>query len=213
MAVKEGAVMTSKTPKYVLLCIAALCLLLAGCRPADPAPLESEPESSAQTESVEESESLSELRARRLEAVEGLRGEYADLIEADTLNTMIGEEKSSTTHEELFKRDQEEYLDLVRLRFNMVLPFRSQGSLIGPKAPEDLEAARNYIREEFSAFVTDETRESFEDVLKMMENESAAQSPTPYADYPQQNFDWARNNLWTRYGCTIETNTNFFDHP
>lgn len=205
--------MRRKTLLALLACCMLFCLLLAGCSTVSP-PVESSgilPESSSTPQ--EESGSLSELRTRRKEAVEGLRGEYKDQIEADTLNKMIGDEKNSTAHERLFQNDEAAYLDLVRLNFNDILPFRTEGSLIGPKAPADIEEARAYLREEFKANVTEENRDAFENTLKMMENESGSQSPTAYAEYSQKNFDWARRCLWDRYGCTVETNPYFYDHP
>ena len=123
-----------------------------------------------------------------------------DQIEAETLNMMIGKEQSSTAHEKLFQNDEKAYLDLVRLNFNDILPFRTEGSLIGPKAPVDLEDARAYLKEEFKANITDDNRDTFEDALKMMESESGSQSLTPYAEYAQKNFDWARRCLWEQYG-------------
>ena len=205
--------MRRKTLLGLLACCMLFCLLLAGCSPTSPQTESSDvlPESSA--EQSKESESLSELRARRQEAVESLRGEYMDQIEAETLNMMIGKEQSSTAHEKLFQNDEKAYLDLVRLNFNDILPFRTEGSLIGPKAPVDLEDARAYLKEEFKANITDDNRDTFEDALKMMESERGSQSPTPYAEYAQKNFDWARRCLWEQYGCTIETNPYFYDHP
>lgn len=205
--------MTRKSLLLLVVCCMASFLLLAGCSAAPPQTESSDvlPESSA--EQSEKSESPSELRARRQEAVENLRGEYQDQIEAETLNKMIGKEKSSTAHEKLFQNDEKAYLDLVRLNFNDILPFRTEGSLIGPKAPADIEDARAYLKEEFKANITDDNRDTFENALKMMESESGSQSPTPYAEYAQKNFDWARRNLWGQYGCTVETNPYFYDHP
>lgn len=205
--------MRRKTLLALLACSMLFCLLFTGCSTVSPLeePSDVLPESSA--EQSEESEPLSELRARRQEAVESLRGEYTDQIEAETLNVMIGKEQSSTAHEKLFQNDEKAYLDLVRLNFNDILPFRTEGSLIGPKAPADLEDARAYLKEEFKANITDDTRDTFEDALKMMESESGSQSPTPYAEYAQKNFDWARRCLWDQYGCTVETNPYFYDHP
>lgn len=205
--------MREKVLLAFLVCCMLFCLLFPGCSTVSP-PEESSgilPESSA--EQQEESESLSELRARRQEAVENLRGEYKDQIEAETLNEMIGKEKSSTAHEKLFQNDEKAYLDLVRLNFNDILPFRTEGSLIGPKAPADIEDARAYLKEEFKANITDDNRDTFENALKMMESESGSQSPTPYAEYAQKNFDWVRRYLWGQYGCTVETNPYFYDHP
>lgn len=205
--------MTRKSLLLLVVCCMASFLLLAGCSAAPPQTESSDvlPESSA--EQSEESESPSELRARRQEAVENLRGEYQDQIEAETLNKMIGKEKSSTAHEKLFQNDEKAYLDLVRLNFNDILPFRTEGSLIGPKAPADIEDARAYLKEEFKANITDDNRDTFENALKMMKSESGSQSPTPYAEYAQKNFDWARRYLWGQYGCTVETNPYFYDHP
>lgn len=205
--------MRRKTLLVLLACCMLFCLLLAGCSAVSPQtePSDVLPESSA--EQSEESESLSELRARRQEAVENLRGEYQDQIEAETLNIMIGKEQSSTAHEKLFQNDEKAYLDLVRLNFNDILPFRTEGSLIGPKAPADIENARAYLKEEFKANITDDNRDTFENALKMMESESGSQSPTPYAEYAQKNFDWIRRYLWDQYGCTVETNPYFYDHP
>ena len=205
--------MTRKSLLLLVVCCMASFLLLAGCSAAPPQTESFDvlPESSA--EQSEENESPSELRARRQEAVENLRGEYQDQIEAETLNKMIGKEKSSTAHEKLFQNDEKAYLDLVRLNFNDILPFRTEGSLIGPKAPADIEDARAYLKEEFKANITDDNRDTFENALKMMESESGSQSPTPYAEYAQKNFDWARRYLWGQYGCTVETNPYFYDHP
>lgn len=146
-------------------------------------------------------------------ALDALIPEYRDKIEEKALTTWIGKEKAELRIFE-FRDNCDAYMKEVRDRLNSVTAFRSEGSLIGPKAPASYEDAVKYVRTEFEGRATDKTE--FEALLISMKENGGAQNPTPYEESPknaQRNFDNLRRYLWDKYGCSIENTPYFLTHP
>lgn len=206
----------------LFLLLLALSLLLAGCAPqAEPepsdAPVSSEeatPESSAE----ENSEALQEAAKKFREEVEAkMPQEYDGKLdfEHETVQKTLNAAKNNERYQRYFAEEPEEGLAEVRRELDALLPFRSEGSLIGPKAPPTYAAACDYIRAEFDGFITEAGRDEFETVLTNMEQFGSTEVVAPYADSQenaQRNFDAARRYLWDKYGCDIESNTYFLQN-
>ena len=147
-------------------------------------------------------------------ALEEVAPTYADTIEAETLREMTAYARSNPQ----ILPDRAACEASLCAYFDAVLPFRSQGSLIGPVAPKDFEKACAYIRAEFagcekSADDPFRNEKAFEEVLALMATEGGGQSPIPYAGNEQRNFDATRRDFWELYGCTVEPDSYFYTHP
>ena len=200
--------------------ILAFLLLLTACAPqVTPEKPDDSPESSALPESSEEenSESDAELAERYREDVQKqMELEYAEKLDFshETVNKTLGAAKNNDRYLRYYAEDPEDAFAEVRRELNGLLPFRTKGSLIGPKAPATYETACEYIRAEFDGVISEAGKEVFETILANMENDSMGGPVKPYTEFAQENFDSARFYLWERYGgCDIENDPYFLTHP
>lgn len=184
----------------ILLCVGLMfCMLLTGCGDND---TPDSPDSPTK-ENVESTDAAAELHKQRNSALETIRKEYTDKIDTSSLNKLIGRQKTSTDLDSKLESSEDEYLDAVRAIFDDTLPFREEGSLIGPEAPATYDEACAYIKEEFKDNTADDTSALDEALATMKES---------YDSDAQKAFDTARRALWDKYECTVETNTYFKDH-
>lgn len=181
----------------ILLCASLMfCMLLTGCG-GDDTPDSPDSPTDQNTESID---ATTALRNKRNSALETIRGEYKDKIDTSALNKLIGRQKSSTDLDSKLESSEDEYLDAVRAIFDDTLPFREEGSLIGPEAPATYDEACAYIKEEFKDNAASDTAALDEALATMKES---------YDSDAQKAFDTARRALWDKYECTVETNTYF----
>ena len=184
----------------ILLCAGLVfCMLLTGCGGSDNPDTPDGP-TNANTGSTD---TAAELRKQRNSALETIRKEYTDKIDTAALNKLIGGQKTSTDLDSKLESGEDEYLDAVRAIFDDTLPFRTEGSLIGPEAPATYDEACAYIKEEFKNNTASDTAALDEALATMKES---------YDSNSQKAFDTARRTLWDKYECTVETNTYFKDH-
>lgn len=180
--------------------------------PAPDPPKRSEPEE----ETGEQSEKLPPQAAHqnRKEAIDAVGKEYEGRIDSTVLAEMIAHEQGSPSVDfALFETDQQAYVTKVRALFEDRLPFRSEGSLVGPKAPS-YEKACDYIRAEFADCIGKKIdSQTFEEYLTLMKADIAQQNPVPYEQNPQKAFDNCRRMLWDLCECTTEDTPYFKTHP
>lgn len=205
--------------KFLFL-VSALLLLLTACAPqVTPENPDDLPESSVLPESSEEesSESAAELSKRYREDVQKqMELEYAGKLDFshETVSKTLGAAKNNDRYLRYYAEDPEEAFAEIRRELNGLLPFRTKGSLIGPKAPETYEAACDYIRAEFDGVISETGKETFETILANMENDSMNGPVMPYTEFAQENFDSARFYLWEKHGgCDVENDPYFLTHP
>ena len=184
----------------LLCCSLLLTLLLAGCGDSSSTNDTSGTQQESSTEAGDDGADLSSMRS---DALSEVRKEYKDTIDATTINKLVGRLKSSTDLDSVLESSVDEYKDAVRAVFDDVLPFVTEGSLIGPKAPATYEEACTYITEEFQSFTNGDTTALDAALATMQET---------YDSDSQTAFDTARRTLWDEYECTVETNTYFQDH-
>ena len=184
----------------ILLCAGLVfCMLLTGCGGGD---TPDTPDSPTKDDTAS-TDAAADLSKQRNSALETIRKEYTDKIDATDLNKLIGRQKSSTDLDSKLENSEDEYLDAVRAIFDETLPFITEGSLIGPEAPTTYDEACAYIKEEFKDNTADDTSALDEALATMKES---------YDSDAQKAFDTARRALWDKYECTVETNTYFKDH-
>ncbi len=177
---------------------------------------DSQKQSELENKTGEQSEKLPPqvVHQNRREAIDAVGKEYEGRIDNAVLAEMIAHEQGSPSVDfELFETDQQAYLTKVRALFENRLPFRSEGSLIGPKAPS-YEKACDYIRKEFADWIGKKVdNQTFEEYLTLMKADIAQQNPIPYEQNPQKAFDNCRRMLWDLCGCTTENTVYFKTHP
>lgn len=179
--------------------------------PAPDPPKRSEPEEPTS----EQSEKLPPqvTHQNRREAIAAVGKEYEGRIDSTVLTEMIAHEQGSPSIDfELFETDQQAYVTKVRALFEDRLPFRSEGSLIGPKAPS-YEKACDYIRAEFAGCIGKKMdSETLEEYLTLMKADIAQQNTVPYEKNPQKAFDNCRRMIWDLCECTTENTPYFKTH-
>ena len=127
-----------------------------------------------------------------------LKANYADKIDAS--NAAVQEKldflKAHMSYRSTFKKDSVKGVEEVMVEFDNMLPFVSEGSLVGPTAPATAAEAETFIKEEFAAYITDATQADVDAALATM-NEA----------YDQASFDAARRTLWDAFKCDVTKDT------
>lgn len=146
-----------------------------------------------------EGETQAQLTKRFRTAMEdALAADYAGKI--DVQNAKVQEKldtlKAHMTYRSTFKKDSVKGLEAVKVEFDNILPFRSEGSLVGPEAPATYDEAATFIKEEFADYINDDTQASVDAALAGMQE-----------TYDQATFDAARRALWDEFKCDAKTNT------
>lgn len=146
-----------------------------------------------------EGETQVQLTKRFRTAMEdALAADYADKIDAQNANVqeMLDTLKSHMSYRSTFKKDSVKGLEEVMVEFDNILPFRSEGSLVGPEAPATYDEAVTFIKEEFADYINDDTQATVDEALAGMQE-----------TYDQATFDAARRALWDEFECDVDTNT------
>lgn len=186
----------------LLTLVLALSLVLTGCGGGGETPSGDEGgegQEEANPNAAPEGETMVQLTKRFRTAMEDeLKANYADKIDAasDAVQAKLDTLKANMTYRSTFKRDSAKGIEDVKVEFENILPFRSEGSLVGPEAPATAAEAETFIKEEFAAYITDDTQADVDAALATM-NEA----------YDQASFDAARRTLWDAFECDAAKDT------
>ena len=184
----------------LLTLVLALSLVLTGCGGGDASDAGDEgTQEEANPNAAPEGENQAQLTKRfRATMEDELKANYADKLNVDStaVQEKLDSLKAHMSYRATFKKDSVKGIEEVMPEFDDMLPFVSEGSLVGPTAPATAAEAEAFIKEEFASYITDATQADVDAALATM-NEA----------YDQASFDAARRTLWDAFGCDVTKDT------